>query len=328
MLSGVAGAFEWAHQWWAALSWLVMLVFLAGALVEFYDRKWGRYVLVGGWVVLALFWVSSIYQFVFDQKSITEGIAVIAAIPLSLYVGYLLATGRDRLLMISRGVAVAWLIYLPLSTVPFLRDPLIAIVTDQTAAVLSLIGADFSVVAGNNFPAGVTPSEAPQSFHKSFLFQFDQRNGGYNIVYTIKMACTGVGSMAIFGGLIAAVRAPLRRKLKALAAAVGIIWVLNIGRNVFIAYTFGYQHLQIFPDFVMSAFGLQTHLEVSYIVADRILAQFLSVAALVGITYIVVMQLPEVLAIVEEGLYVLTRKEYDLQKALSVGVRTDGGSDE
>ncbi|QCC50169.1 archaeosortase A [Halapricum salinum] len=328
MLSGVAGVFEWAHQWWAVLSWLVMFVFLAGAVVEMYDREWGRYLLVGGWVVLALFWVSSIYQFVFDQKSITEGIAVVAAIPLSLYVGYLLATGRDRLLMISRGVAVAWLIYLPLSTVPFLRDPLIAVVTDQTAVVLSLIGADFSVVAGNNFPADISLAEPPQSYHQSFFFQFPERNGGYNIVYTIKMACTGVGSMAIFGGLIAAVRAPLKRKLKALAAAVGIIWVLNIARNVFIAYTFGYQRLQVFPDAVMSAFGLQTHLEVSYIVADRIIAQFLSVAALVGITYIVVMQLPEVLAIVEEGLYVITRKEYDLQKALGVGVRADGGVEE
>ena len=328
MLSAVVGAFEWAHQWWGPLSWLVMTVFLAGAVVEMYDREWGRYVLVGGWIVLALFWVSSIYQFVFDQTSITEGIAVVAAIPLSLYVGYLLATGRDRLLMISRGVAVAWLIYLPLSTVPFLRDPLIAVVTDQTAFVLSLIGADFSVVAGNNFPSNIALSEPPQSYHKSFFFQFPERNGGYNIVYTIKMACTGVGSMAIFGGLIAAVRAPLGRKLKALAAAIGIIWVLNIARNVFIAYTFGYQHLQVFPDVVMSAFGLQTHLEVSYIVADRILAQFLSVAALVGITYIVVMQLPEVLAIVEEGLYVLTRKEYDLQQALGVGVRADGGEAE
>jgi archaeosortase A (PGF-CTERM-specific) len=328
MVSELVGAFEWAHQWWAVLSWLVMGVFLAGAALEFYDREWARYVLVGGWVVLALFWVSSIYQFVFDQKSITEGIAVILAVPLSLYVGYLLANGRDRLLMISRGVAVAWLIYLPLSTVPFLRDPLIAVVTDQTAFVLSLIGADFSVVAGNNFPSHISLSDPPQSFHKSFFFQFDSPGDGYNIVYTIKMACTGVGSMAIFGGLVAAVRAPLRRKLKALGAAVAIIWVLNIARNVFIAYTFGYQKLQLFPDAVVSAFGLQTQLEVSYIVADRILAQFLSVAALVGITYIVVMELPEVLSVVEEGLYVLTRKEYDLQQALGVGVRADGGAEE
>lgn len=328
MASEIVGAFEWLHQWWGSLAWLVMVVFLTGSALEFYDRDLARYVLVGGWGVLALFWLASIYQFVFDQKSITQGIAVLLGVPASLYVGYLLASGRDRLLVVSRAVAVMWAIYLPFSSVPFLRDPLIRIVTDQTAAILSLLGAEFSVVVGNNFPADVSLADPPTSYQRSFFFQFPERNGGYNIVYTIQNACTGLGSMAIFGGLIAAVEAPLRRKAKALVAAIGIIWVLNIARNVFIAYTFGYQRLQLFPELVVSTFGLTTPLEVSYIVADRIIAQFLSVAALVGITYVVVMQLPEVLAIVEEALYVLTRKEYNLQQALGVGVRADGGTDE
>lgn len=321
MAPGFVGAFEWAHQWWDPLSWLVLLVFLSGAALEFYDRRLARYVLLGGWGVLALFWVSAIYQFVFDQKSITEGIAVVLAIPLSLYVGYLLASGRDQLIVVSRAVAVAWLIYLPLSTLPFLRDPLIAIVTDQTAAVLSLIGADFQVIAGNNFPADLGPAEPVEPYHRTFFFHVP---GDRAISYTIMMACTGVGSMAIFGGLIAAVRAPLARKLKALAVAVGIIWVLNIVRNVFIAYSFGYQRLQVFPEFVMSAFGVK-RVEVSYIIADRILAQFLSVFALVAITYVVIKILPEVLTIVEEALYVLTRDEHDLRSALDVGARADGG---
>ncbi|MFB6188605.1 MAG: archaeosortase A [Halapricum sp.] len=327
MASGLVAAFAWFHQWWDALAWLVMLVFLAGSALEFYDRDLARYVLVAAWGVLALFWVASIYQFVFDQKSITEGLAVIAAIPLSLYVGYLLATGRDRLMMVSRAVAVMWAIYLPFSSLPFLRNPMIAIVTDQTAAVLSLLGAKFTVVVGNHFPPGVVVDHAPKPYNHSFVFQFPNRNGGYNIVYTIETACTGIGSMAIFGGLIAAVEAPLRRKLKALVASVGVIWILNVTRNVFIAYMFGYQRLQVFPQFVMSTFNLDTPLEVSYIVADRIVAQSLSVVALVGITYLVVTQLPEVLTIVEEGLYVLTRKEYDLQSALGASIRADGGTD-
>ncbi|QSG09548.1 archaeosortase A [Halapricum desulfuricans] len=323
MTLGLVGAFEWAHQWWGPLSWLVLLVFLSGAIIDLYDRRLARYVLVGGWGVLALFWVSAIYQFVFDQKSITEGVAVVLAIPLSLYVGYLLASGRDRLVVVSRAVAVAWLIYLPFSTLPFLRNPLIAIVTDQTAAVLSLIGADFEVIAGNNFPADLGPADPVEPYHKTFFFHVPDVRA---VSYTIMMACTGIGSMAIFGGLIAAVRAPLARKLQALAVAVGIIWVLNIARNVFIAYTFGYQRLQVFPEFVMSAFGVN-RIEVSYIVADRILAQFLSVFALIGITYVVIKILPEVLAIVEEALYVLTRNEYDLQRAFGVGARADGGRD-
>jgi len=178
------------------------------------------------------------------------------------------------------------------------------------------------VIAGNNFPADIGPAEPVEPYHKTFFFHVP---GVRAISYTIMMACTGVGSMAIFGGLIGAVRAPLARKVKALAVAVGIIWLLNIARNVFIAYSFGYQRLQVFPEFVMSTFGVN-RVEVSYIVADRILAQFLSVIALVAITYIVIRLLPEVLVIVDEALYVLTGTEYDLQSALGVDTHGEHGS--
>lgn len=325
MADGIAAPFAWLYQWWGTLAWTVLVVFLGGALLERYDREYARSVYVVGWVVLAALWLASIYQFVFDQKSLTEGAGVIVGIPLSLWVGYLLASGRDRLLIVSRAIAVMWLLYLPLSTVAILRDPLIDVVTWNTAIVLSLLPADFTVVAGSAFPEGVETTARP--FTNSFLFQYPDE--GFNVVYTIQLACTGLGSIAIFGGLIAAVKAPVKRKLKALAAAVGVIYVLNIARNVFIAYAYGTQKLQILPDLIVDLFALPSAYKVSYIVADRILAQFLSVVALVGITYIVVMQLPEVLAIVEEGLYVLTRKEYDLSRALGIGARPDGGhSDE
>jgi len=323
MADGPITVLAFLHEWWGILAWSVLAVFLAGTLLEYYDREHARTVLVGAWVVLAVFWIASIHYFVFEQKSITEGLGVIVGVPLSLYVGYLLASGRDRLLVVSRAVAVMWAIYLPLSSLWFLRDPMIAVVADQSAWALGLLTTDFSLVQGTAFPDDVVLSDPPQSYHVSFLFQREE----YNVVYTIQTACTGLGSMAIFGGLVAAVEAPLRRKLTALGAAVGIIYVLNIVRNVFIAYTFGTQKLQLLPEVVVSVFGLPSTYKVSYIVADRIVAQFLSVVALVGITYVVVMQLPEVLTIVEEGLYVLTRREYDLQESLGVGARTDGGTE-
>lgn len=320
MAEGLAAPFAWLYQWWGTLAWLVLVVFVSGALLEYYDREYARRVFVGGWVVLSVLWLASIYQFVFDQKSITEGLGVIVGVPLSLWVGYLLANGRDRLLVVSRAVGVMFAIYLPMSTVPFLRDPLIEIVTTQTAAVLSLFTTEFSLVYGNAFPEGIVLAEPNQEHTISFLFRDP------DIVYTIQLACTGLGSIAIFGGLVAAVRAPLKRKLKALGAAVAIIYVLNIARNVFIAYSFGTQKLQILKGPIVSVFALPQVEKVSYILADRIIAQFLSVAALVGITYIVVLQLPEVLAVVEELLYVVTRKEYDLQKSMGIGMRADGGA--
>lgn len=319
MIGDVVSASAWLYQWWGTLAWLVLGTFAAGAFVTYYDREYARTVFVAGWVVLSVLWLASIYQFVFDQKSITEGIGVVIGVPLSLWVGYLLWNGRDRLLTVSRAVAVMWAVYLPLSSVNTLREPMVEMVASHSAAVLSLFTTDFSLIDGNTYPSGVNPSPSPD-YSMSFVFQHPEST---DIVYTIVLACTGLGSIAIFAGLIAAVRAPARRKLKAFGAAFAIIYVLNIFRNVFIAYTFGLQKLQFAPETVASLFSLSSAAKVSYFVGDRVIAQFLSVVALVGITYVVIVVLPEVLSIVEEALYVFTREEYDLQGALGV----DGGGD-
>jgi archaeosortase A (PGF-CTERM-specific) len=68
----------------------------------------------------------------------------------------------------------------------------------------------------------------------------------------------------------------------------------------------------------MSVFSLEDPYRVSYIIVDRILAQSLSVVALVGITYLVVRELPEILLIIEDLLFVVTGSEYDLGSALDV----------
>jgi len=152
------------------------------------------------------------------------------------------------------------------------------------------------------------------SFENTFVFVGD----GYRITYSIIIACTGVGSMAIMGGLITAVRAPVRRKLQALAIALPIIYVLNIVRNVFIAVNYGYQKMHIFPDATMLLFGADTYLRVSYLWADRILAQVGSVVAMLLIFWLVVRVLPEVMQPVEEVIYLLTGEEYDLAAALDL----------
>jgi hypothetical protein len=57
---------------------------------------------------------------------------------------------------------------------------------------------------------------------------------------------------------------------------------------------------------------------VSYYVADRILAQSLSVVAMLAITWLIVHELPEVLTVLEDVLFVLTGDEYELADALGV----------
>ncbi|WP_181686882.1 archaeosortase A [Halorhabdus salina] len=315
------------HGYAGSIAWLVLGVFLAGAILERYDDELGARVYAGGWVVLTGYWLAYVHYFVFAQKSITESAGVIIGIPLSLYVAYLILDGRHRLLVVSRAVAFAWLFFLPLSALAFVRRPLIELTTAHTDFVLSLLGnnyhlgdwypalpADLVLPDGSTLGTESTLPDKHFPYQNTFLYAPD----GHAITYTIRMACTGIGSMSIFVGLIGAVRGSLRRKAKALAVAIGVIYVLNIARNVFIAYTMGNQRLHIFPDLILSLFSSNDPYLVSYFIGDRIIAQFGSVIALVAITWLVVRWVPDVLRVVEEGMYLVTRREYELKGALGV----------
>lgn len=319
MIDALLEPLAWLHRFSDPLAWLVLFTFAAGVVAERYDRSLGRPVTTLAWVVFAVFWLSLFHYYAVDQKSIVEGVGSLIAVPASLYAGYLLFGGRDSLFVLSRAVAVMGLVFMPFETIAALRRPLIETVTQQTAFLMTLLGYDPQVVAGMAID-GVPIVGKQYPYRSTFLFY----DGDHRLTYTIRIACTGIGSMAIFGGLIAAVDAPLDRKLRAFAVSIPIIWGLNLVRNVFIAITFGYQKLHLFPDVVLTLFAAEDPYRVSFFIADRILAQFLSVAALVGITWFVVRELPDVLTIIEDVLYMATRTEYDLQAALGVGVRADG----
>jgi archaeosortase A (PGF-CTERM-specific) len=124
--------------------------------------------------------------------------------------------------------------------------------------------------------------------------------------------------MAIIAGLVAAVDAPWRRKLGVLALVLPVIHVLNIARNTFISISLGEQLFQVFPEVVMGLFSLQDAEMVSYIVADRIISQGLSVVVLVALVVLIVRRLPEVLTVVEDGLFLVTGRDYELADALGV----------
>lgn len=315
MFEGVLDVLAWFGRYSDPLAWLVVTIFTAGAVLSWSDSRFARPVTVAAWVLFAVFWLSLIHHFAFIQKSFVEGIGTLVAFPASLYAGLLLARGRDSLFVLSRAIAAMGLIFFPFETIPFLREYLIETVTRQTAFLMTLLGTDPTVVSGATLPTGSYPD-----YQSTFWFV----EGEQTITYTILIACTGVGSMAIFGGLIAATDAPLSRKLRGLAVSIPVIYGLNLVRNVFIGLGFGQQRFHVFPDLVMTLFNAEDPYKVSYFIADRVLAQSLSVVALVGVTWVVVRELPEVMVVIEDVLFMATGTEYDLQSGLGVGVRADG----
>ncbi|QIO23490.1 archaeosortase A [Haloarcula sp. JP-L23] len=299
--------------WSEPLMWLVLAAFLGSAVLHQFAEAWARRVAVAGWGLFAAFWLVLAPHFILTQKSAIEGVGGLAAVPLSLYAGYLLWNGRDSLFVLTRAIGLMGIVYVPFITVDPLRQWIVELVTDQTAFLLSLVGVDPLVVEGFTHD-GIRIATKQYPYESTFWFEHEEGP----ITYNILLACTGMGSISIFAGGILAVSAPLRRKLRTLAVTVSVIYVLNLFRNVFIAISFGQQRMQWFEGVVMSLFGLSDPRMVSYYVADRILAQTGSVVVLVGITWLLVRELPEITILVEDLLFLVTGTEYDLQSAFDI----------
>ena len=296
--------------WSEPLMWLVLAAFLGSALLMQVEESWARRVAVAGWGLFGAFWLVLTPHFLLTQKSAIEGVGGLAAVPLSVYAGYLLWNGRDSLFVLTRAVGLMGLVYVPFLTIDPIRQGIVEMVTDQTAFLLSVVGVDPLVVEGFKHD-GLLIAEKEYPYESTFWFEHE----GGPITYNILLACTGMGSIAIFAGSILAVSAPWRRRLRALVMTVSVIYVLNLFRNVFIAVSFGQQRMQWGGDIVMTLFGLTDQRMVSYYVADRILAQTGSVIVLVGITYFLVRELPEITVLVEDLLFLVTNTEYDLTSA-------------
>ena len=324
MIDALLDAFAWAPGPLSdALAWVVIGTFLAGVLLADRRPDLGRTLTAGAWAGFAGFWFVLIPHFAFVHKSYVEGLLTVLAVPACLYTGWLLWQGRDSLFVLSRAIAVMGLVYLPFETIPAFviaglavpapREVLITTVADQTGFLIQTLGFD---------PTPVTGPET--GYQNAFMFTSD----GRRLVFEVVLACTGLGSMAIFAGLIAAVKAPLRRKLRGLAIAVPIIYALNLARTTFIGIVFGKQYMQFFVDEVLLLFGSSDPYMVSFFLSDRVISQLLAVVALVGITYLVVRELPELLTVIEDVLFLVTKEEHDLHEALDVSrVRTDGAGE-
>ncbi|ELZ85502.1 hypothetical protein C453_06793 [Haloferax elongans ATCC BAA-1513] len=299
------------------LAWVVIATFVAGVVATGRDRGLGRNVMTAGWVLFALFWLQLIPHFTLVHKSYIEGLLTIAAVPASLYAGWLLYSGRDSLFVLSRAVAAMGVVYLPFETIPALtllgttipapRGVLMETVAAQTNFLIESLGYSTTMITGD------------EGYLNTFLWM----QGSHRIEVSVVLACTGLGSIAIFAGLIAAVDAPLRRKARGLAIAVPIIYALNLFRTTFITISVGKQYFQLFVDEILFLFGSSDPYMVSFFISDRIISQVLAVVALVGITYLVVREVPELLTIIEDVLYMITGEEHDLRAELGIDVPDD-----
>ena len=300
------------------LGWVVIGLFVTAALFEWRGQTdVARYVAAGGAVLFGLFWLWVAPHFFYEAQSPLQTILSLAALPLFVYVGYLLVKGRGSLLVLTKAIAIMGIIYLPAETIPVFRQWLIETTAAQTHYGMELLGSSPGLNEGAN------------GYLSRFDFDPDETATGRTTY--IVLACTGIGSISIFGGLIAAVRAPLRRKAVAFGVAVGVIWILNLFRNVFVGLATPHGWFQYDPLIYVATEWMGSVPErTSFLVSHNFIAQTLSIVALLGITYLVIKILPEVFEPLEEALFVLTGNEYELSDALGeeFGVEADAESTE
>ena len=294
-------------------AWLVAVLFAAAWLLDSRGLAAGRSLAAGTWGLFGLFWLSTVPYFAFEHQSYVESILALVGVPACVYAGYLLYNGRASLFTLTRAISIMLFIYLPFETIPAFsvagvafpepRRILIEGVATQTGCLIDLLGYS---------PERVTSYEGYDAGYAWTLAD------GHTVTIHVVLACTGLGSMAIFGGLVAAVRAPLSRKLRALAVSIPIIYVLNIFRTTFISVVAGNQYMQWQTDLVLAMFGATDPYRVSFLISDRIMSQLLAVVALIAITFLAVRELPELAVILEDVLYLLTGEEHDLTESLDL----------
>ncbi|WP_440946319.1 archaeosortase A [Methanosarcina sp. T3] len=112
--------------------------------------------------------------------------------------------------------------------------------------------------------------------------------------YTVEiiLACTAIESIALFMGLIGAVKAPLNRLVMAFIVSVPVIYVLNLIRDIFVVIAYGEQW-----------FGTD-----SFMIAHNYIAKAGSGIALFAISYAVLKILPELLGMID-GLWAILSEE-------------------
>lgn len=178
-----------------------------------------------GWVIFALYWATQPGYFLHIDDLVNSLFTIVGVYFLFYlaYHEYLSHTQNNHppaLDFIAGTTVIAGFSYFLIEKISFLSGFLIKIVADQTAWALQLLG--YNVVA-----QGIIYNE---EIHVPVTFN------GETSVYLI-LACTGIQSMIIFIGAIAALsHADNHRRWKAFLGTVPIIYFLNIIRNMGVIY--------------------------------------------------------------------------------------------
>lgn len=215
------------------------------------------YFLIG---INLIFFLSSYLWIEYD--SIVQSFAAVVGGILSLYISIIIALDKKDLDMISKTIIVTVSILGISYSFDLIKNFLISRTAQDTVFILDILGYDSAIVTEGN----------------STFIKFMNNNLRTEII----MACTGIGTISIFAGLISTIdELDNFQKFSLIILTSSVIYVLNIIRNVFIAASYGGQHLHFAQNTIEILFGRGDEW-VSYYIADKLISQPIS-AIVIGV---------------------------------------------
>jgi archaeosortase A (PGF-CTERM-specific) len=222
-----------------------------------------RYAGIAGWAGMVLVLVAMLPEFAAENNFIYP-IMTVAALPFLAITARHLLAGDERVEALTRGAAVAFVLYAPFAFVAPLGDWLIGAVVGQEAWLLSALGFPASLWAWNTF------------IHNGFRVE-------------IILACTGIQSIAIMLGVAFAVPTTFRQKALAFLFVAPVIYVLNLLRNVFVIMAYTEQWFPYLPEIAGNGeLGFE-----SFFWAHNVLAELGALLALILIAWILFRLIPD-----------------------------------
>lgn len=244
------------------------------------------------WVSFLLFWIALIPG-QFASGSIIEGLLIIAAIPALLRLIHAnVARDEAQFTSLHRLVLLVGGSYLIVYLVPGVQQTLVELVTQQTAWALRMLGFEPTVFTG------------PNTFESGLSFQYTET---HTLQTHIEVACTGLGSMAVFVGLLLYSSYTTENPVALLLPFV--VYVLNLVRNIFIAAAYAGQWFHIAPELVLDISGYSSPFLTSFFIADKLIGQAASILVLVVLVFVSSKLLPDTRDPVYDSLYLLTGSE-------------------
>ncbi|MDP2766167.1 MAG: archaeosortase A [Candidatus Methanoperedens sp.] len=225
-----------------------------------------------GWLFFSVHWALQ-WQHYFELGDYLNVILTVLAAVFSVFIGFVLMRQDKSLLrnvngistmssisMASTAAAIGGLSYFAFSEIPSMNEWIISTATDQTIWLASVFGLtitrlDWNLIAVNGFKVEII------------------------------LACTAIESIALFTGIIASVKAPIKRLASAFLVSVPVIYGLNLIRNVFVVCAYG-----------MVWFGDP---DMSFYIAHTVIAKIGSLVALFVIAYAVLKILPEIIDMID-----------------------------